>query len=48
MKRLIFALLGLMCLSALGCELPGDPSPVGGPGATYDSNTVAESGYVKR
>ncbi|HVX16204.1 MAG TPA: hypothetical protein VHC22_33770 [Pirellulales bacterium] len=43
MRGVIFLLLAIACLSVSGCTLPGDSSPYGGSGGTYNSNTADEA-----
>ena len=43
MRRLLFGLWAIFCVSASGCVMPGDWWPFGGPGSTYNSNTSDEA-----
>ena len=48
MRRLLVAVLVVMCLSVGGCTMPGDWWPFGGPSAVYNSNTADEASNFSR
>ncbi len=48
MRRFFFVLLALVCLSAIGCVMPGDWWRFGGLGGTYSSNTADEAKNYRR
>jgi hypothetical protein len=48
MKRLLAAVMVVLCLGVGGCTMPGDWWPFGGPGAVYSSNTADEASNFNR